>query len=178
MAAATASWKPPQQGKGLWFRGVCTNKDCTAPRKLAVCTPFDTNAAKAQYSWTLDTGGSRRKPFCLCAECGKELTPIEANLTNCLYRLDGTKIVGLDTVRVRGKWAESNSRTRRSCWEEVNGPGGLKAKWDSLTIYVKVGQPPLSPSSSSSSQPPPAPSVKHGLSFFGWGLPRPALKLS
>ncbi|KAH9257315.1 hypothetical protein BASA81_004472 [Batrachochytrium salamandrivorans] len=174
MAAATtaSSWKPPQQGRGLWFRGVCTNRDCTATRKLSICAPFDTNTDKAQYSWTLDTGGSRRggrKPFCLCTECGKELIPIEANLTNCSYRLDGMKIVGLEIARYKGKWVESNPKTRRSCWEEVNSPGGLKTKWDSLTIYVKFGQP------SSPSSPP----ARHGIVFCGLGLPggASALKL-
>ncbi|KAH9257316.1 hypothetical protein BASA81_004473 [Batrachochytrium salamandrivorans] len=144
-------WKQMKHGDGLWFRAHCSNQHCEARNRLIIADPF---TGLDEYVWKLPPPRGRsqnqngKSPSsstattaleCRCCCCGKVVMPVEANLTNCFYRLDGEKIVGLERVKLRGKWTESNSKTRRSCWEEVNGLGGLGAKWHSLTIHVQVG---------------------------------------
>lgn len=130
--APLGRWKQMKHGDGLWFRVHCSNEQCEARNRLTLADPF---ATLVEYVWKFPAS----TPECRCCCCDKVVTPVEANLTNCFYRLDGEKIVGLERVRIHGKWTESNAKTRRSCWEEVNGLGGLKAKWHSLTIHVQVG---------------------------------------
>lgn len=151
--AAPKAWKLQMHGRGLWFRGNCNKEDCDAHTRLVICAPYYELGGEdvdkvIRYTWTMRPKAKNRittalwhgkeQPKCKCCCCGDELNVIEANLTNCYFRLEGIKIVGLNQVRYQGKWTLANPRNKRNHWEQVNEVGGLHVKWHELKIHIQI----------------------------------------